>query len=672
MANTGFIINNTVRQYFTSGPNSGSTVNTGSDVNLTVSPFSASLENETFFYRVLEPEICPEGFETCLSPLLTSINTGSQRGRFSLSYVTQSSFNTASAITASVSNDINFSIFEVFSASIDTLVPLTTSFVSGTVYFKAFTSCSGPDPSPDSSLLSFTYDLLPQVDPGDVQIIFKNNYSSTMQVEIRSLRGNANYLIKPKESLTYDYTNSPEPGAWTAEGKSEDLNITIKGGAISAYGNYIQRITSGVNKETYTTGGGFNNPLTERENSNNFAADRGISFTVRQLQTPTGDTPTITVFTLLENTPPPPPASIAYVTSPSHILATDVCNDTTTSAVKLYLEGSNTIPSNGLIVYTNKILTIPYVGDGSYIGFDLNIGVTPPTYAVAINASGIITDVFSCPDPPLPPPPPVPPPPGPVDPPEPTISPDSIFGSTPFSSELNACSNLTVNFREKQYWHLDNYLYDNLSDAESKTKTIFPFNENYIITSRGTYLIVNKEGYVTNLGTCRFPTITLYTLRGSFSSQFEACKQRKTSTGSNIYTENGSIPLRSGRYPIFNGEEFRAGGTNAIISNGQVIAIETCGSEMDTIEYSNQGFSNVSYPLATPELVNPFLLQRVCNWNNFTTYYIGPDDLIYYDISGDVAYVPLKGAASLRWYKTPGGSFDLIDNGQVTDTVSPC
>jgi hypothetical protein len=665
MANTGYIINTTVRQYFTSGPNSGSTVNTGSDVDLTVSPFSASLGNETYFYRVLEPEVCPEGFETCLPPLLTSVNTGSLRGRFSLSYVTQSSFNTASAITASVSNNINFSNPEVFSSSIDSLIPITTSFVSGTVYFKAFTSCSGPDPSADSSLLSFTYDLLPQVDPGDVQIVFKNNYSSTMQVEIRSLRGNANYLIKPKTSLTYDYTKAPQPGAWTADGKSEDLNIIIKGGANSTYGNYIQRVTSGVNRETYTTGGGFNNPLSERENSNAFAADRGISFTIRQLQIPTGNTPTITTFTLLENTPPPPPPSTVYATTPPHAISTDACNDTTSDPiVRLYLANSNTIPVNGLTVYTEKTLTTKYVGDGSYIGFDLNKGVEP-NYAVAINASGIITDVVSCPD--VPPPPP--PDPGPQDPPEPPVSPDSIFGSTPFSSEISACSNVNVNFREKQYWHLDNYLYDNLSDAESGTKTTFPYNENFIITSRGVYLRVNKEGYVTNLGYCKFPTVRLYTLRGKYASQFDACKQRKTSAGSTTYEENGRIPL-SGRYPIFNGNEFRSGGTNAIISGGQVIAIETCGDEMSTIEYSDQGFLDVSYPLSEPDLVNPYLLERACSYNRFRTYYIGPDNLVYYDIRGDLAYVPIGSGG--YWYKRPSGRFDFIVNGDDIQSATPC
>jgi hypothetical protein len=39
MANTGFKINNTVRQNFTSGPNSGSIVTGSFDTDLTVSPF---------------------------------------------------------------------------------------------------------------------------------------------------------------------------------------------------------------------------------------------------------------------------------------------------------------------------------------------------------------------------------------------------------------------------------------------------------------------------------------------------------------------------------------------------------------------------------------------------------------------------------------------------------
>jgi hypothetical protein len=293
MANTGYIINPSASQFYITGPLSGSNVNTGSDVNLSTAPFSASLNNETYYNRAFDPDNCPEGFSTCLIPLLTSVNTGSQRGRFELSYVTQSSTNSPTSITASISNDINFSITEVFSSSIDSLIPISSSFISGTVYFRAFTSCSGPDQSPNSELISFTYDLIPPPNvPGTTNITFKNNFSSAMQVEIRSLRGNSNYIIGPNSSVTYDYT--------TSTGRSKDLNVTIKGGANNPLGNFIQRVTEGINEVTYTTGGGFDNPTTERENSNTFAADRGLSFIVRQLALPEEGSTTTTTFTLLE------------------------------------------------------------------------------------------------------------------------------------------------------------------------------------------------------------------------------------------------------------------------------------------------------------------------------------------------------------------------------------
>jgi hypothetical protein len=565
MANTGFIINTTVRQFFTSGPNSGSAVATGSDVDLTVSPFSASLDNKVFFNRAFDPINCPEGFETCLPPLLTSLNTGSLRGRFEINYVTQSSFNTAIDITASVSNDINFSTPEIFSASIANLVPVTTSFTSGTIYFKAFTSCSGPDPSANSDLLSFTYDLLPPPNAGTSEIVFKNNYSSPMLVEIRSLRGNANYNIEPGSSVTYDYTFTPDPGSWTSTGKSEDLNITIKGGVNNPLGNLVQRVTVGENQTAYTTGGGFDTPNNNSDETNNFAADRGISFTVKQLSLPTIGSNTTTTFTLLQK---------------------------------------------------RQILAVA-------------------------------------------------PPPGPE--PEPAEQITSVFGSIPFSTQNNACSNVNVNFREKHYYHLDNILYDSLSDAQANIRTTFPFTSNYIITSRGRWILVNQTGRIISYGTCVYPTIQLYTLRGSYATQQEACARSKSQPGSQTFTEN-NITLPDGRYPIFDGSlgTFYRGGTNAIVSNRQIIAIENCGSELTPVLYSSQGFLPLSYPLDTPSLVNPFLLQRACNFNDFVTYYIGQDGLIYYE-----NYV-LLGSSIPQWFKSPDGTFVLIDNGVITDTASPC
>ena len=311
MANTGYQISPTVKQLFTSGPSSGSVVSASFDVDLTVAPFSASLNDEDYFYRAFDPIDCEPGFEDCQVPILTSLNTGSRRGRFAINYLTASSYlgsNDPLAITASISNDPNFGTSEVFSSSIGEIIPVTTSFVSGTVYFKAFASCSGPDQSPDSSPLSFTYDLLPPpLSVGSVNIIFKNNLSSAMEVDLRSTRGNANYKIAAGNSVTYDYSTSPDPGAWTSTGRSEDLSITIKGGSKSAYGNYIQRTTSGIEKETYTTGGGYDTPTANSDNSSTFTPDKGVTFNIRQLVLPKNGTTTNTTFTLLTNTPPPPP-----------------------------------------------------------------------------------------------------------------------------------------------------------------------------------------------------------------------------------------------------------------------------------------------------------------------------------------------------------------------------
>ena len=571
MANTGFIINETVRQFFNSGPDSGSavTASTDFDVDLTTAPFSASLDNETFYNRALDPLNCEEGFETCVPPLLVSLTTGSQRGRFAINYVTQSSFNPPFDITSSVSNDISFSIEETFSASIDSIIPVTTSFVSGTVYFKAFTSCSGPDPSPDSTALSFTYDLLPpQLEAGTVQLVFKNNYSSTMKVEIRSLRGNANYTIRPKQSVTYDYTTSPDPGAWTSTGRSEDLSIKIKGGARSPYGNYIQRSTAGVEKETYTTGGGFTSPTATRENSSNFAADRGLSFKVRQLVLPITGTTTTTTFTLLERDPPPPP--------------------------------------------------------------------TPPT-------------------------PPPPPSPGPGPAPSSTPRPTSRFGSTPYSSESAACSNTNANFRSNHYYQFGNVFYNSLSDAQSRTRSSFPYSSNYILYGRGTYYIVNRDGRVTSRGGCRRPSITLYTREGSFGSQAAACSTRKRGFGNTTYTL-GSIRV-SGRYPLAGSGK---GGRNAIISGGNVVGYETCGGELTPVQYGAIGWPRSRYPLDSPGNVNPRSLRLVCNNTSMRTYYQDSSGVVYYGTN----YVPL--GLGTRWYRTTSGTFVNFNRGRIIASASPC
>ena len=596
MANTGYIINNTVRQNFTTGPNSGSAV-TGSifDVNLTVAPFSASLDGTDYYNRAYEPDLCEPGFETCVVPLLTSLTTGSCRGRFAINYVTQSSFNPPVDITASVSNNPDFSVSESFYASIDGIIPVTSSFVSGTVYFRAFTSCSGPDPSPNSDPLAFTYDLLPPpLAAGSVNLVFKNNYSSTMEVDIRSLRGNANYLIRPGQSVTYDYSTSPDPGAWTATGKSADLNITVKGGARSAYGNYVQRNTNGVEKETYTTGGGFGSPTSRVNNSSTFVADRGLNFTVRQLVLPKNGTTTTTTFTLLQNTPPPPP---------------------------------------------------------------------PP---------------------PVPPPPPPAPAPGPGPAPVYVPRPTSVFGSVPYDTETNACGASSVNFREKQYYQLGNTLYDNLTDAQSGTRSVFPYTQNYILTDSTTFLIVNKDGRLQSRGGCRLPEISVATLRSStYTSQTAGCSRKLFPAEITTYgIKDNRLQTRvsgrvastglSGRYPIYEGSGLYPS-RNVIFSSGRIVGYETCGSELTDITLSNVGFPSSRYDFTSPENISPTYLKYLCNtYNDFVTYQQGADGTIYYGFKykdGKYSYVPIAGN---RWYIRPDRSFVLIVDGQITSTTTPC
>ena len=572
MANTGFKISQNVSQYFTTGPSSGSKVTSSFDENLTISPFSASLDGEDFFYRSYDPITCEPGFEDCLVPLLTSLETGSRRGRFTVNYVTQSSTNSPIDITASISDDINFASgrTEIFSSSIGTLFPITSSFISGTLYFRAFTSCSGPTPSPNSDLLSFTYDLIPPLSKSTVEVVFTNTLSSPMEVEIRSERGNQNYTIAAKESITYDYTNnSYDPGAWVSTNQSLPLNVTIKGGSKSTYGNSIQRVTSGVIKETYTTGGGFNNSNNRRDTSTNYNPDTGITFKVQQLVLPEGDT-TTTTFSLVQNTPPPP------------------------------------APAEPTPVYT------PY--------------------------------------------------------------PRAVVGSIPYETEEKVCANSGVNFREKTYQKFKGYLYDNLEDALIDNKTIFSFTKNFILTTLTEYLVVNKEGKIENEGnTCNLPELEIFTLRGAFPSQEEACKRKKTESGTQgfPYKDNTLIGSNlSGRYPLWSGTQER-GGRNVILENGKILAYETCGTELTDIQYSEIGFNNSTYPLETPELINPRTLNFVCNYSQrYINYSLGPSGVVYYGFNykeGKYKYVPL--GLGIRWYRTTDNKFVIFNKGLVTDTI---
>ena len=570
MAKTGYKIIETVVQSFNNGQPSGSIASgsTNSVVTLSTSSLSASLDEETYFNRSFSPIDCVEDINECKPPVLTGIYTGSQRGYFNLNYTTQDSNNSPTKISASISQTNDFSSFELFSASIGSLVPITSSYVSGTVFFRAFTSCSGisPDRSLNSDLLSFTYDeISPEEIKGDVNIQFLNNLSSPMEVQIRSQRGNSNHKIAALNTFNYTYSNSNLTGSWNSVGKSSDVSVTIKGGSKNTFGNFIQRRTIGLETLTYTTGSGFDNPLLNVDSSDTFPPDTGINFTIRQLDFPPTGESTTTTFSLLQ------------------------------------VSSTSTDSSD--------------IMDG-------------------------------------------------------TITPTIRFGSTPLISQNAACSDSKVNSTEITYFQLGSYLYNNREDAESKTRPTFPFNTNYILITPNTYLIVNKDGFIQNLETCILPSLNIFTQDGSFNTQEEACKRIKSSGEVIFYKDNqlrGDGRNLSGRFPINNDSQ---GGTNVILSAGNIVGFETCGTELETSQLSIYGYPSSSYPFNTPELINPETLAVACGDDTFTTYYQGGDGTIYYDFDGSLAYNTVGDGG--YYYKNESDEFLLLSDGLILSSSTPC
>jgi hypothetical protein len=244
MANTGYIITPSLVQKFATGNSSGSLV-TGSFGRFTtllgVAPFSASLDNKDYYYRTINEETCPEGFEDCLKPILTSVNTGSQKGYFDLNYTSSTSFNAAVDITGSISDHKDFSVSQTFSASIGTLLPISSSYTSGTVYFRAFQSCSGPEKSPNSELLEFTYAPLPPPS-GVATINLQNTLSTPITLTINDPLGNV--LTRINAGATYAYTFITPPNRVT---NPSLVVIKMVGGAAGSYGQAIIKRMNGNN-----------------------------------------------------------------------------------------------------------------------------------------------------------------------------------------------------------------------------------------------------------------------------------------------------------------------------------------------------------------------------------------------------------------------------------------
>ena len=244
MANTGYIITPSLVQKFTTGNASGSLV-TGSFGRFTtllgVAPFSASLDNKDYYYRTINEEICPEGFEDCLKPILTSVNTGSQKGYFNLNYTSSTSFNAAVDITGSISDHKDFSVSQTFSASIGTLLPISSSYTSGTVYFRAFQSCSGPEKSPNSELLEFTYAPLPPPS-GVATINLQNTLSTPITLTINDPLGNVRTRIPAGTIYAHKFITPPNKVT-----NPSQVVIKMVGGAAGSYGQAIIKRMNGNN-----------------------------------------------------------------------------------------------------------------------------------------------------------------------------------------------------------------------------------------------------------------------------------------------------------------------------------------------------------------------------------------------------------------------------------------
>tara|TARA_B100002019_G_C21268327_1_gene600687 strand:- start:974 stop:1969 length:996 start_codon:yes stop_codon:yes gene_type:complete len=151
MANTGFILNPTASQYFSSGPDSGSIVNTDYDVGLYISQSSfVTLAGTDFYYKIYNPETC-ELTQTCGSGRIINVTTGSVNGHYDVQYSTGSATDVDSGsidVSGVYTFDTAFNAVEsyFFTSSVNASgtgsLSITSSIYSDRVFFRHFNSCS--------------------------------------------------------------------------------------------------------------------------------------------------------------------------------------------------------------------------------------------------------------------------------------------------------------------------------------------------------------------------------------------------------------------------------------------------------------------------------------------------------------------------------------------------
>ena len=556
MANTGYQITPTLIQKFLDGPESGSIV-TGSfgkyESQLGVAPFSASLEDTNYYYRALNEITCPEGFEDCQVPILTSVQTGSAKGLFNLNYTSSATLNPAVNITGSISQLDDFSVVQTFSASIGTVLPISSSFTSGTVYFRAFQSCSGPDKSPFSDPLEFTFaPIPPPKPPGSATFTIQNTLNTPISYIIQNIGGNLEVNLAAKSTRSHVIDNNAV------------YSVYFRGGSNTTYGNTI------IKSITSDGGASFNDIHTRSPNQQS-----------EFLLTPGG--------------------SITFYDSKATVVMTKV----------------NNIPTGGSV---NVRLT-----------FASN---TPPAPVVA-------------------PAPPTPSNPVPYTP-RPTIR----FGGSAFSTADSACN--STDFRSQTYYQLGNYLYLTDNDAIAGNRPSFPNERNYILTNTAQHAVISKNGYIIeSSNTCSYPTLTIS--NDSFSDQEAACRVRRFSTQTVQYKGSQLIGKKlNGRFKMQTGR----GGQNVIISNGQIISYETCGTEGSSVTYTR---ASASVSGATsPD--NPYWSNFWCKYATFRTYFVGPSGTTYYSSSGKYAYIPLGLGSRIHFDSNKNGY--IFFKGQITGTYN--
>jgi len=175
MANTGYIINPSVIQIFTTGPNSGSVVNPSYSINFNLSSsFTSSfLCNTQYFYKIFDPENCPiTGY--CIAPTLLRAATPCGPDYDYVYNIRYALNGTTSSIPTSF---IEYSLQSNFTGEIGiSLITNTGSSmlvnvnISGTlenlpingsspVYFRVANQCSGSGNSSYSNVRSSSCDI---------------------------------------------------------------------------------------------------------------------------------------------------------------------------------------------------------------------------------------------------------------------------------------------------------------------------------------------------------------------------------------------------------------------------------------------------------------------------------------------------------------------------------